>query len=65
VHRVEVELAVEVHGDDAVAALFAFVIMDLSRRLLPHGSGPAYELNTRTLTTDTGVSAAAFADLQK
>src|SRR5260370_2468078 len=40
VHRVEVELTVEVHGDDAVAALFALVIMDLSRRLRPHGSRP-------------------------
>ena len=41
VHRLEVELVVEVHGDDAVAALFALVIMDLSRRLRPHGSRPA------------------------
>src|SRR6266849_2632498 len=41
VHRLEVELAVEVHDDDAVAALFALVIMDLSRRLRPHGSRPA------------------------
>src|SRR5216683_1399881 len=41
VHRLEVELAVEVHDDDAVAALFALVIMDLSRRLRPHGSMPA------------------------
>src|SRR5713101_6616072 len=40
VHRLEVELAVEVHDDDAVAALFALVIMDLSRRLRPHGSRP-------------------------
>src|SRR5438128_5175637 len=37
----EVELVVEVHGDDAVAALFALVITDLSRRLRPHGSRPA------------------------
>src|SRR5258708_23766043 len=42
VDRVEVELAVEVHGDYALAALFALVIMDLSRRLRPHGSRPAY-----------------------
>src|SRR5712664_1787961 len=41
VHRLEVELAVEVHDDYAVAALFALVIMDLSRRLRPHGSRPA------------------------
>src|SRR5713226_2589925 len=41
VYRNEVELAVEVHDDDAVAALFALVIMDLSRRLRPHGSRPA------------------------
>src|SRR5258708_38654704 len=39
--RHEVELAVEVHGDYALAALFALVIMDLSRRLRPHGSRPA------------------------
>src|SRR4029077_18340500 len=39
--RVEVELAVEVHGDYAVAALFALVSVDLSRRLRPHGSRPA------------------------
>src|SRR5713101_3620993 len=41
VHRLEVELVVEVHGDDAVAALFALVMMDLSRRLRPHGSRAA------------------------
>jgi len=41
VHRLEVELVVEVHGDDAVATLFALVIMDLSRRLRPHRSRPA------------------------
>ena len=41
VHRLEVELALEVHDDDAVAALFALVIMGLSRRLRPHGSRPA------------------------
>src|SRR5260370_25020140 len=38
VHRNEVELAVEVHDNDAVAALFALVIMDLSRSDLPPGS---------------------------
>src|SRR6266705_2166280 len=41
VYRHEVALAVEVHDDDAVGALFALVIMDLSRRLRPHGSRPA------------------------
>src|SRR5258708_8425483 len=41
VYRHEVELAVEVHDNDAVGALFALVIMDLSRRLRPHGSRPA------------------------
>src|SRR5260370_37481356 len=41
VYRHEVELAVEVHDDDAVGALFALVIIDLSRRLRPHGSRPA------------------------
>src|SRR5262245_41725824 len=41
VYRHEVELAVEVHDDDAVGALFALVIMDLSRGLRPHGSRPA------------------------
>jgi hypothetical protein len=40
VHRLEVELAVEVHGD-AADALFALVMIDLSRRLRPHGSRPA------------------------
>src|SRR5260370_12541104 len=39
--RAEVELTVEVHGDDAVAALFALVIMALSPRLRPPGSLPA------------------------
>jgi hypothetical protein len=29
-HRVELECVVEVHGNDAVVALFALVIMDLS-----------------------------------
>ena len=41
VYRLEVKLAVEVHEDGAVAALFALVIMDLSRRLRPHRSRPA------------------------
>src|SRR6266853_3761331 len=41
VHRNEVELAVEVRELYAVAALFALVIMDLSRELRPHGSRPA------------------------
>src|SRR5579864_8135538 len=41
VYRHEVELAVEVHDDDAVASLFALVVVDLSRRLRPHGSRPA------------------------
>src|SRR5690349_17762103 len=41
VYRYEVELAVEVHDDDAVGARFALVIMDLSRGLRPHGSRPA------------------------
>src|SRR5215468_6268644 len=40
-HRNEVEVVVEVHDDDAVATLFAFVIMDLSRRLRPRRSRPA------------------------
>jgi hypothetical protein len=40
-HRVKVEFVVEVHGDDAAVALFALVMMDLSRRLRPHGSRPA------------------------
>jgi hypothetical protein len=31
---------VEVHDDDAVASLFALVIMDLCRRLRPHRSRP-------------------------
>src|SRR5216683_7854940 len=47
VHRLEVELAVEVHNNDAVAALFALVIMDLSRRLRPHGSHPGRTPNVR------------------
>ena len=29
IHRLEVELVVEVHGNDAVAALFALIIMGL------------------------------------
>jgi len=41
VHRLEVELAIEVREDYAVGALFALVIMDLSRRLRPHRSRPA------------------------
>src|SRR5690349_7850606 len=41
VHRNEVELAVEVRELYAVTALFALVIMDLSRELRPHGSRPA------------------------
>jgi len=40
-YRLEVELAVELHDDDAVATLFALVIMDLSCRLRPHRSRPA------------------------
>src|SRR5207245_3625076 len=41
VYRLEVELAVEVNDDDAIASLFALVLIDLSRRLRPHGSRPA------------------------
>src|SRR5260370_4301139 len=47
VYRHEVEVAVEVHADDAVGALFARVIMDLSSRLRPRPAEARSSRGTR------------------